>query len=341
MSFELIEGGEKRLREDDENTEKKSHKQNAESEAELCLSSDWQKLHIEDKVKKPDGVDITGPHFQDSWQYKKIRNILSGKPDQEGFKWQPFVCRDELYGYSKSLAESMVDNLVFLASARSYHEKGKPCVIVLSVMVVKYIPGNNSAYVELLCSGVNSVGSRLLAYALTKLKILYNNLEFVHLESLEDAFGFYNKQGFVGYEDDMKFKFSKHLPVHVAVENNDLVVLRALLRHLPETINAKNFKGETPLMIAATRNREEAVKALIENGADVDEALHVAVQKNNRSLVKMLLLASAKFNRKHDIAKLLYKAVRIGHVGIAEELLNVGVKAEALVQYFGEKIQYN
>jgi ankyrin repeat protein len=59
---------------------------------------------------------------------------------------------------------------------------------------------------------------------------------------------------------------------HVAARAGDLVTLEALLSKDPDLVNAVDENGRTPLHMAAATGQEEAVRLLLQRGADVNAA---------------------------------------------------------------------
>ena len=60
----------------------------------------------------------------------------------------------------------------------------------------------------------------------------------------------------------MYFDFNVQFPIHVAAKNDDLVVLQALLKHNPDTIELRDGNDRTALQIAALHGHETFVKML-------------------------------------------------------------------------------
>ncbi|XP_033843508.1 BRCA1-associated RING domain protein 1 isoform X1 [Periophthalmus magnuspinnatus] len=103
----------------------------------------------------------------------------------------------------------------------------------------------------------------------------------------------------------------------------------------------RNHKGETPLHIAAIKGDAEAVKELLEQGADPnlkDNAgwtpLHEACNLGHLTVVEILVSRGALLNTpgyKNDSP--LHDAVRNGHAAIAKLLLQVGASTNVLNLY--------
>jgi len=58
--------------------------------------------------------------------------------------------------------------------------------------------------------------------------------------------------------------------IFTAVRNNDLAALAKLVSTDPSSLNARDERGSTPLVLAGYLNHPEAVKLLVEAGADVN-----------------------------------------------------------------------
>ncbi|PJD95628.1 MAG: hypothetical protein CK425_07970 [Parachlamydia sp.] len=92
---------------------------------------------------------------------------------------------------------------------------------------------------------------------------------------------------------------SGNLPIHAAVLTEDIQILKILLEapSLATFLNASGKKKCTPLCLAAKKSLEEAVKLLLEKGADRsipdennDYPLHWAAISKNEELVKLLYM---------------------------------------------------
>ena len=73
---------------------------------------------------------------------------------------------------------------------------------------------------------------------------------------------------------------------HVAARAGDLATLEALLSQDPDLVNAVDENGRTPLHLAAGFGREEAVRLLLQRGADIN-----AADASDRSAVDYAFLA--------------------------------------------------
>ncbi|KAI5852526.1 ankyrin repeat-containing domain protein [Morchella snyderi] len=93
-------------------------------------------------------------------------------------------------------------------------------------------------------------------------------------------------------------------PLHVAIAWNHFSLLQVLLDNISHNtnINARDSKSRTPLHYASYGQREDAVRLLLDRGADTDlsakdiygwTALHIAANNGNNSIVDMLLSRGA------------------------------------------------
>ncbi|KAL0963736.1 hypothetical protein UPYG_G00310280 [Umbra pygmaea] len=104
----------------------------------------------------------------------------------------------------------------------------------------------------------------------------------------------------------------------------------------------KNHKGETPLHLAAIKGDVEAVKTLLDEGADPnfkDNAgwtpLHEACNLGHQSVVEVLVSRGVLLNTPgYENDSPLHDAVRNGHKGIAKLLLQHGA-SQSVVNMFG------
>jgi len=299
---------------------------------DVCSPSDWWKLSIKDPIEANE-IQFVGPCDKESWEYEEVKKILARKSESKGFNWQPLLCRNELDEYSSDLAfhmENNTKNFVFVAFARSSHSK-RACVVMLSIMVVE-MQSTTEAFVHLLCSGVPTMGGRLLAFALTKLKSDNQQLEFVRLSPTDKAVNFYEKHGFQKIDYSMAFDFRTGLcPVHVAASKNDEVVLQTLLK-AGVNVNQANKKGDTSLNYATYYGYEAIVKALLKAGADVNQtndkgniSLILAAKYGHEAVVKALLKAGANVNQANEKGNTsLILAAESGYEAIVKALLKAG-----------------
>ena len=153
------------------------------------------------------------------------------------------------------------------------------------------------------------MGGQLLACALTKLTI--DEVKNVSLYPVPKAREFYARQGFKQITDkdgdiQMVFNLEYEHPVHVAAEKNDVVVLRAILKHggpLFE-IDTISENGRIALHIAATKGHDDIARALLEYKVNVNSvnneeetALHIAAAKGHEDIARLLLEKGADVNQ--------------------------------------------
>lgn len=83
-----------------------------------------------------------------------------------------------------------------------------------------------------------------------------------------------------------------------------------LEQYIPQLVNSRDAKGNTPLYYACMNNNKELAKKLIENGADVNArnengntALHAAFKRNNEEVIALLLKNEANPRLPNDGSK--------------------------------------
>ena len=86
------------------------------------------------------------------------------------------------------------------------------------------------------------------------------------------------------------------LPVHFAAETDQIRSIEILLQHCGESLDVANNNGETPLIKAAMKGKENIVKHLMANGAESSKAtsngetaLHYAARNGHLKALKALL----------------------------------------------------
>jgi ankyrin repeat protein len=122
-------------------------------------------------------------------------------------------------------------------------------------------------------------------------------------------------------------------PIEQAAQRGDIEILRILHENGAPINPIKNLKSgwyepRSPLLRAIDGNRFEAVKYLLENGADqnvrvhvyVESPLYYAVENNNKSIVQLLLDYKPDFKWLKN-KQAISLAAREGHVDILRDLL--------------------
>ncbi len=103
---------------------------------------------------------------------------------------------------------------------------------------------------------------------------------------------------------------SKLSPLHVASENNNVSIVKLLIKYGADVnIYANTLYLNTPLHIAALNDSSEVVTILLENGANINiyndytigkTPLHLAVMNNSINSIKILLDKGADTNIKDN-----------------------------------------
>lgn len=158
----------------------------------ICTFSEDMFADESSKQNIRETITLSGPHSKTTPEYEKVREILSGTVEN----WQPFLCRTELSKFSINLAKKMQssDKLkVFLS--RSPLGEPQNCEFISAILVCEI--KSDEVYVNLLCAGLNGVGSRMLSYALQNMKENGRGIQHITLHTLKKAKGFYEKYGFV------------------------------------------------------------------------------------------------------------------------------------------------
>lgn len=120
-----------------------------------------------------------------------------------------------------------------------------------------------------------------------------------------------------------------------AVRKGDLTKIDELVKLNPDTVNARNSSGFTPLIIAAYRNQVEAVKFLLDHKADVNASspegpvILGVCYKGDRDLAALLIAKGADVNAQNSngTTALIY-ATLANTPELVELLLKHGAKKE-------------
>ena len=161
----------------------------------------------------------------------------------------------------------------------------------------------------------------------------------VHERSIEDAertFGKLSVSRFEQMFQSGKFNFKaygndKYTVLHYAVFMNDLDRVKLLVEKGAK-VNAKEYRGLTPLFIAANNNNLEIVKYLVENGADVNAkdnvdntAAFIAAVSGNLEMLQYLVEKGADITVKNKSnVTVLHMAVRSGNMALIKWLEEKG-----------------
>ena len=124
---------------------------------------------------------------------------------------------------------------------------------------------------------------------------------------------------------------------HLAASAGDITTIQAVLQSNPNVnTNAVTSKDVTPLYIAALKGLVEVVKALLKQGADVNQLcngrspLWIAAKEGHVKVVKALLKQGADVNQLCNGRSPLWIAAQSGYVGVVEALLEKGANANQL-----------
>ncbi|MFZ1741377.1 MAG: ankyrin repeat domain-containing protein [Pontixanthobacter sp.] len=119
--------------------------------------------------------------------------------------------------------------------------------------------------------------------------------------------------------------------LHIAARRRDTLWIRFLIQNgaNPNIREGKDRKGDTPLQISAMLGPTEAVEALIDAGANVDDPnvagetpLISAVHRNDIAMVRLLLSKGANLDRKDNSGRSArdYAALQSGNDRLLSEL---------------------
>ncbi len=96
--------------------------------------------------------------------------------------------------------------------------------------------------------------------------------------------------------------------IHNATQQGDLFLIKRLLLKYPGLANARNYKGWTPLHLAAYSGHKDAAQLLISKKAELNARskynnlvpLHLASLRGHRDLVELLVANGAEVNIKDN-----------------------------------------
>ena len=119
-------------------------------------------------------------------------------------------------------------------------------------------------------------------------------------------------------------------PIHLAAARGDLAEVQSLIIEHPRSMELRDERDCTPLLIAAERGHTEMVEWLLDQGADPEaqdkyrqDALYGASYWGHTAIVSVLLDRVVGVNRRAAGGWVpLMSAARYGHVGIVEILLS-------------------
>lgn len=121
--------------------------------------------------------------------------------------------------------------------------------------------------------------------------------------------------------------------IFVAVRNNDLSTITDLVNANPSALDARDERGSTPLVLAGYLNLPEAVKLLVESGANVDTvsgtgtALMGVCFKGYPDIARYLIEAGANVNISIENMGTALTFANMGkHADVVEVLVAAGAK---------------
>lgn len=115
----------------------------------------------------------------------------------------------------------------------------------------------------------------------------------------------------------------------VAMQEEAMDAFRLLVNIKGIDLNKRAKNGNSPLMMAAWKSNDEAVKMLLDNGAKVNQpgwtALHYAASAGNEKIVNMLLAKKADVNAPApNKTTPMMMAAKNGHGNVVQILLDHG-----------------
>jgi ankyrin repeat protein len=108
-------------------------------------------------------------------------------------------------------------------------------------------------------------------------------------------------------------KADNHKAIIKAAKKGDTAALRQLVKSDATLLSARDTDGSTPLHCAAWKGHVDAVRLLLDAGADIDAksqndhygdtALHAAAHGNQKDVVQLLIERGAKINAKNRVGR--------------------------------------
>jgi len=129
---------------------------------------------------------------------------------------------------------------------------------------------------------------------------------------------------------DPNIREADHGPaVVMAASVESYGALKELASASQTKLEATNAKGETALLIASRKGNIQAVKALLEGGAELNPdgwtPLHMAAGNGHQDLVRVLINSQANLNATSENGTTaMMLAARMGHITAYQEIVKAG-----------------